>query len=183
MRILKKPNREGLLMAGGRFNEENDGFIRGTESPETEETPGKLALTMERTSHIINRYTIAAAAAGAVPMPGADVVAVSAIQADMVVELAEVHGLKVTREWGKHMAVMLTGSMALAVGARSVFSALKVVPVFGSILGGGTSAVASAVTTYAIGRTMAGHFGKGGTLNNVMIPKLRETVAYHASHF
>jgi len=182
MRVLKKPNREGLLIAEDRSSDENGGQNREAESTDTGEMSGKHALTSERTLHIINRYTIAAAAAGAIPMPGADVVAVSAIQTDMVIELADVHGLKVSREWGRHIAVMLTGSMAISAGARTVFSAIKAIPVLGSVLGGGTSAVASAVTTYAIGRTVAKHFRKGGTLNNTVIPKLRETVAHHVSH-
>jgi len=114
-------------------------------------------------------------------MPGADVVAVSAIQVDLVEELACVYGLRMSREQGKRLAVMVAGSMTMAVGARSVFSALKAVPFLGSIVGVGTSAITSALTTYAIGRAVANHFEHGGTLRDIMTPIKADAAAGHAA--
>ena len=105
-------------------------------------------------------------------MPGADVLGVSALQADLVEELANEYGLKISPGWGKHVAIILAGSMGIALGARIVFSSLKVLPVVGSALGGGTSAIASAATTYTLGHILMEHFEKGGTLDEVMLPKL-----------
>ncbi len=182
MRTLKKPNREGLLdsetMSGPKAEESK----RETLNTNPGKTGGKH-LTKEKASRLINRYSLAAAAAGMVPLPGTDVVVVSAIQADMVEELAHEYGLKLSPGWIKKALVMLVGSMTLAVGARMTFSALKAVPVFGSVLGGGTSAIASAVTTYAIGRAVAEHFGNGGTLDEAMIPELAKNAAKHAVFF
>ncbi len=179
MRTLKKPNREGLLvkeMVSGSKTENQK-----KEIPVTKFTSNnrKQTLTRTKASHIINRYSIAASAVGVVPMPGADVLGVSALQADLVEELANEYGLKITSEWGKHVALILVGSMGIALGARIVFSSLKVLPIVGSALGGGTSAIASAVTTYTLGHILMEHFEKGGTLDDVMLPKLVSSAAKH----
>ena len=182
MRTLKKPNREGLLdteTVSGPKAEESKPETSNTNQKKT----GGKQMTNEKATRLINRYSLAAAAAGTVPLPGTDVVVVSAIQADMVEELAREYGLSLSPGWIKKAVVMVAGSMMLAVGVRTAFSALKAVPIFGSVVGGGTSAIASAVTTYAIGRAVAEHFGNGGTLNEAMIPELAKNAAKHARFF
>lgn len=180
MRTLKKPNREGLLTTEVLSAPEAEIQSRGKTNFKSFDGIAKQNLSNTVDLRIINRYTITAAAVGAVPVPGADVVAVSAIQADLVEELAREHGLKIAPDWGRHVAVILAGSMGLALGARTIFSALKVVPVVGSVLGGGTSAIASAVTTYAMGRVLMEHFKNGGTLNETMVPYLADEAAAYA---
>ena len=90
-------------------------------------------------------------------------------------KLANEYGLKISPDWGKHVVIILAGSMGIALGARTVFSSLKVLPVVGSVLGGGTSAIASAVTTYTLGHILIEHFEKGGTLDEIMLPKLMDS--------
>lgn len=172
MRTMRKPNREDCVLQKDHTNLEPDIRKPLLDDDSAGMASGKLVLTKGRAAHIINRYTLAAAAVGAVPFPGADVVAVSAIQADMLEEIAGTYGLRVSNDWGKHIAVMLAGSMAVSYGVLSAFSILKVVPVIGSIVGGGASVLSSAVTTYAIGKTVSDHLAKGGTLNNSVLPVL-----------
>lgn len=172
MRQIKKPNREDLIEPVDAPEPEPQNAEKKEPASVAFRSERKYALTGEKASPIINRYTIAAMAAGAIPMPGADVVAVTAIQADLVEELAREYGLKIPHKQGKRVALILTGAMTVAVGARAVFSALKAVPFVGSTIGGGASAIASAVTTYTIGRVLADHFEKGGTLHDTMIGDL-----------
>ena len=108
-------------------------------------------------------------------MPGADVLGVSALQADLVEELASEYGLKISPSRSKHVVIVLAGCMGLALGARAVFSSLKLLPVVGSALGGVTSTIASAVTTYTLGHILMEHFEKGGALDEVMLPKLKKS--------
>jgi len=175
LRTLKKPNREGLLAKENVSGSKTEKQKQKTPISKLNNSNRKQNLTKAKASHIINRYSIAASAVGVVPVPGADVVGVSALQADLVEELAYEYGLKVSRGWGKRVVIVLAGSMGIALGARTVFSSLKVLPVIGSALGGGTSAIASAVTTYTLGHILMEHFEKGGTLDEIMLPKLVES--------
>jgi len=180
MRNLKKPNREDILN-GEIIAGNNSGALKGEKaSVKQAKTGGNNALTRNRVLHIINKYTIISAAIGAVPIPGADVLAVSAVQADMVEEIALEFGLRIPREWGRQIVVVLTGSMALSLGAKAAFSSLKALPLIGTVFGGGSSIIASAVTTYSIGRVLEGHFSRGGTLNASVIPKLSTEAARYA---
>ena len=182
MRTMRKPNREDCVIQKDHAIIDPDNRKPVLDNDNAEAASGKLALTNGRAAHIINRYTLAASAAGAVPFPGADVVAVSAIQADMIEEIAGAYGLRISKDWGRHIAIMLAGSMAVSYGVRSAFSALKVVPVIGSIVGGGASILSSAVTTYAIGKTVSEHLGKGGTLNDSVLPVLVSSAERIASN-
>ncbi len=178
---MRKPNREDCVIQKDHSIIDPDNRKPVLDNDNSGEASGKLALTNGRAAHIINRYTLAASAAGAVPFPGADVVAVSAIQADMIEEIAGAYGLRVSKDWGRRIAIMLAGSIAMSYGVRSAFSALKVVPVIGSIVGGGASVLSSAVTTYAIGKAVSEHLGKGGTLNDSVLPVLVSSAEKFAS--
>jgi uncharacterized protein (DUF697 family) len=181
MRTIRKPNRENLMVSDRVTGANAKKTVKKGNTVKAGAPSGKYVLTCTSASHIINRYTLASTAVGALPMPGADVVAVSAIQVDLVEELAHIYGLHISREQGKRLAVMVVGAMTVSVGARSVFSALKAVPLIGTVVGGGTSAVTAALTTYAIGRAVANHFEHGGTLRDIMTPIQTDAAVGHGT--
>ncbi len=108
--------------------------------------------------------------AGLIPVPVADVFAVSAVQLDMVRQLCKVYEVDYKDTEGKAVITSLTGSVAARVGAR----AIKFIPGVGSVIGGVTLAVLSGASTYALGEVFKKHFETGGTFLDFDPSRLRK---------
>ena len=104
-------------------------------------------------------------AAAVVPVPYLDLVALGAVQVRMVRDLARVYGVDADSETLQAVISALLGTLAPAAVSGSLLgSALKVVPVGGTLLGSVGLAAFGAAATYAIGKVFVMHFAKGGTL-------------------
>ncbi|MDF1696472.1 MAG: DUF697 domain-containing protein [Saprospiraceae bacterium] len=108
---------------------------------------------------IIQNHMIWSMGAGFIPVPIADLLAVSAIQLDMIRQMCKVYDIDFKETEGKAIITALTGSSLARLGARAV----KFIPGVGSILGGVTLAVLSGGSTYALGEVFKKHFETGGT--------------------
>ena len=108
--------------------------------------------------------------AGFIPVPIADLFAVSAIQLDMIRQLCKVYDIDFKQTEGKAMITALTGSGLARLGARAV----KFIPGVGSILGGVTMAALSGASTYALGEVFKKHFETGGTFLDFDPERLRK---------
>lgn len=113
----------------------------------------------EKADTIIRNHMVWAMGAGLIPVPIADFFAVSAIQLDMVRQLAKLHDIDFSETAGKASITALTGSGLARLGARAV----KFIPGVGSVLGGITMSVLSGGSTYALGEVFKKHFETGGT--------------------
>ncbi|MFN8339486.1 MAG: DUF697 domain-containing protein [Saprospiraceae bacterium] len=113
----------------------------------------------ESANSIIKNHMIWSMGAGFIPVPIADLFAVSAIQLDMIRQLCKVYDIDFKQTEGKAMITTLTGSGLARLGARAV----KFIPGVGSILGGVTMAALSGASTYALGEVFKKHFETGGT--------------------
>ena len=113
---------------------------------------------------------VIAMGAGLVPIPLLDFVAVTAVQLDMLRQLSNNYGKNFSEQSGKSLVSAIGGSVLARMGA----SAVKAIPIIGSILGGVTMAVLSGASTYAIGNVFKEHFRNGGDLSNIDIAKAKE---------
>jgi uncharacterized protein (DUF697 family) len=113
----------------------------------------------DNASSIIKNHMIWSMGAGFIPVPIADLFAVSAIQLDMIRQLCKLYGIDFKQTEGKAIISSLTGSGLARLGARAV----KFIPGVGSILGGVTMAALSGASTYALGEVFKKHFETGGT--------------------
>ena len=113
----------------------------------------------EISNSIIQNHMIWSMGAGFIPVPIADLFAVSAIQLDMIRQMCKVYDIDFKQTEGKALITALTGSSLARLGARAV----KFIPGIGSILGGVTMAVLSGGSTYALGEVFKKHFETGGT--------------------
>jgi len=105
------------------------------------------------------------AGASIVPVPYVDLLALGAVQVKMVRDLAQVYGLDAEGETLKGVISALLGTLApAAISGGLLGSALKVVPVGGTIIGSVGLAAFGSAATYAIGKIFVTHFEKGGTL-------------------
>lgn len=119
----------------------------------------KVSNKSEMANSVIQNHMIWAMGAGFIPVPIADLFAVSAIQLDMIRQMSKIYDLDFKETEGKAVITALTGSSLARLGARAV----KFIPGVGSILGGVTMAVLSGGSTYALGEVFKKHFETGGT--------------------
>lgn len=113
----------------------------------------------ESANSVIKNHMIWSMGAGFIPVPIADLFAVSAIQLDMIRQLCKLYEIDFKQTEGKAIITALTGSGLARLGARAV----KFIPGVGSILGGVTMAALSGASTYALGEVFKKHFETGGT--------------------
>ncbi len=114
----------------------------------------------DEASSIIKNHMMWSMGAGLIPVPIVDWFAVSAIQLDMIRQLATLYDIDFKQTEGKARITALTGTGLARIGARAV----KFIPGVGSVLGGVTMAVLSGATSYALGEAFKKHFETGGTL-------------------
>ena len=115
-----------------------------------------------RASDIIKNHVGFAASAGLIPIPGADLAAVTAVQLNMLRQLAKLYDIKFMDNIGKNIITAIAGSSIARLGA----SLVKIIPGVGTVIGEMSMAALSAASTYALGKMFARHFDNGGTLDN-----------------
>ncbi|MSU51942.1 MAG: DUF697 domain-containing protein [Opitutaceae bacterium] len=114
---------------------------------------------------IIRRYVMWSIAAGAVPVPFVDVAAVTGVQLKMISALADHHKSPFDADRGKSLIGALFGTLGGMSIARGVLgSAIKSIPVVGTIGGFALVPAMSGAVTYGLGKVFAAHFEAGGTL-------------------
>lgn len=109
--------------------------------------------------------------AGLIPVLIADIFAVSALQLDMIRQLCKVYGVDFSETQGKAIVTSLTSSTLARVTAGSV---VKLIPGFGSLLGGVTVSAFAGASTYALGEVFKRHFQTGGTILDFDPARLRK---------
>lgn len=128
----------------------------------------------ETADSIISKHTYWAVATGMIPIPIIDIAAVTAIQLDMLRQLSVHYDLDYSEVQGKSWISALTASTLSSILARVGASAIKTIPVIGTILGVTSMAILSGASTYAIGQVFVRHFEEGGTLLNFDTDKFQQ---------
>ncbi|MEL6969589.1 MAG: DUF697 domain-containing protein [Bacteroidota bacterium] len=106
-----------------------------------------------------------------IPIPVADVFAVSALQLDMIRQLSRVYDIDFAETQGKAIITSLTSSTLARAGARSL---IKLVPGIGTLIGGVTVSIFNGASTYALGEVFKRHFDSGGTILDFDTERLRK---------
>jgi uncharacterized protein (DUF697 family) len=132
----------------------------------------------EIATELVNRYTAWAAAAGVIPVPLVDVVAIGGLQLQLLRKIAETYDVSFSNNVGKSLIAALVGGVlpasAAPMTAVGVTSLLKFVPFVGTTLASLSMPALSAAATYAIGRVFIQHFASGGTLLDFNPSEYRE---------
>ncbi len=125
-----------------------------------------------KTSHantIVKNHIIWSMGAGFIPVPIADLFAVTAIQLDMIRQMSNLYDVDFKETSGKAIITSLSGASVARMGAR----AIKFIPGVGSVLGGVTLAILSGASTYALGEVFKSHFENGGTFLDFDISRIK----------
>lgn len=123
-----------------------------------------------KATEIIKNHVGFSLGAALMPMPGIDLLAVSAVQLNMLRTLAKLYGISFVDALGKNMISAVVGSSAARLGA----SLIKAIPGVGTIIGELSMPALSGASTYALGKVVANHFHRGGTLEDLDLQKARK---------
>lgn len=116
-----------------------------------------------KASEIIKSHVGYALGAALLPFPGADLLAVSAVQLNMLRQLATVYKVGFMDTLGKNVVSAVVGGSAARLGA----SLVKAIPGIGTVIGELSMPILSGASTWALGRVVASHFQQGGTLEDI----------------
>jgi uncharacterized protein (DUF697 family) len=122
---------------------------------------------IERCNAVIHTATAASAAAGAIPIPVADAIPITAAQVTMVIALGRIFGVKISKGAA---GTILTGVAAPIVGRTIAGSFLKFIPIAGWL----ASAALAALITEVIGWTVAVDFAKDYKKREIIQGKEKE---------
>lgn len=109
--------------------------------------------------HTVKNYMIGAMAAGLIPLPVVDMVAVTAIQIKTIHSIAKQYEVPFSQNLVKSLLISLLGgtiTLTTTVLAKSL-------PVIGQATGIISAMIISGATTYAVGKIFIEHFESGGT--------------------
>ncbi len=145
----------------------NEAFTK--ETSEKEAPQDKVGVLDQRIKRIdkahacFKNYTMGAIAVGFVPVPLADMAALSAIQLKMIHSIANIYDVPFSKNIVKSIIGSTLGGSVAVTLALPVASFIKLIPVIGQTSGMLSTAAIGAASTYAVGKVFAEHFESGGT--------------------
>ncbi len=123
----------------------------------------------EMAEDIISSHVIWALGGALIPLPLADVAAVTAVQVGMLEQLANLYDVGFTQSSGKRFVSALAGTTIAKLGS----SLVKFIPGVGTIIGGVAMSATSATSTYALGYVAMGQFESEGSLASINLNKAK----------
>jgi uncharacterized protein (DUF697 family) len=124
--------------------------------------------------------TIASAAkwsvgAALIPIPVLDMAALGAIQANMIVDLADLYDQKISKQAVRGVISVLLGMLVPAGATQMVVgTSAKLLPGYGTIVGAVSLAAFGSAATYSIGKVFVRHFENGGTFANFSVVSVQD---------
>lgn len=132
----------------------------------------------ESMDRMIRYHVWASMGVGLVPLPVVDMVALTAIQLNMVRKIAKAYQIPFLKDKVKNVLGSLVGSaVPVAAGAPLAASVAKVIPVIGWTAGALTMPVFAGASTYAVAKVFVQHFASGGTFLTLDPEKVRDYYA------
>jgi uncharacterized protein (DUF697 family) len=134
----------------------------------------------QRLEKIARNHVLTASGIGLVPIPIADVVALLAVQMDLIRDLAKEYEIPFRKDIGKSVVMSLLGSLGPVGVGITMGSLIKCIPLIGSTTGAVTLPAIAGATTYAIYKVFVQHFESGGTFLDMDPAKVK---SYFAEEF
>ncbi|HLJ65372.1 MAG TPA: DUF697 domain-containing protein [Stellaceae bacterium] len=130
---------------------------------------------------IVKRASMWSAGAGLIPIPLADLAAISAVQVKMIRDLAALYGVEFNDVRGKALAGGITGGLLpylVRLGASGyLISLAKTIPVVGTAIAIAAMPGFASASTYAVGKVFLQHFAGGGSLLDFNLEEKKAEIA------
>lgn len=152
------------------MTEKSTASDQGATQPQTEAAAeAQLPVSTDkaqRANSLVLKHVLASVGVGVVPLPLLDFVGNTGIQLNLLYRLSKLYDIPYSHDMVKNIIAPLLAGAAPAAVARPVYSALRVIPIAGPILGALTMPSLSGAATYALGKVFIQHFESGGTFLN-----------------
>lgn len=116
-----------------------------------------------KANEIIRNHVGFSLGAALIPFPGADLLAVSTVQLNMLRQLAKLYNVGFMDSLGQNIISAVVSGSAARLGA----SLVKMIPGVGTVIGELSMPALSGASTYALGKVVASHFHLGGSLDDL----------------
>lgn len=123
----------------------------------------------KKANEIIEGHVGFSLGAALIPFPGLDLLAVSAVQLNMLRTLSKLYDVGFMDALGKNIISAVVSGGVARLGA----SLIKIIPGVGTVIGELSMPVLSGASTYALGRVVSSHFQRGGTLDDLDLQAAR----------
>lgn len=115
----------------------------------------------EKLHKILKNHIVLTGAAGLIPTPIVDLASITAIQANMIKEIAHHYEVEFKDNLCRNsIGALLTGTGLVSIGT----SLIKTIPLLGTLGGMLTMPIIASASTYALGKVFIQHFENDGTL-------------------
>ena len=131
----------------------------------SEPQPSDAGSRLGRAEAIVRRNVLWSFAAGVLPLPLFDMLAVTGVQIKMLNELSVLYEVSFREDLAKKLlGSLLSGVVGIGVGTALGASFMKLIPGVGTALGIAAVPVIAGAFTIATGNVFVMHFESGGTL-------------------
>jgi uncharacterized protein (DUF697 family) len=129
-----------------------------------------------RAAMLLNDYTVASMTTGLLPIPLADVAALTGVQFRMIHKIGKLYGEKIPTHRAKTLITSLVGG-STPLASLSAASMIKLVPGFGTTAGTVGMVTMGGASTYALGRVLIRHYESGRDLDQFSAASVRDWFA------
>ena len=126
---------------------------------------------------IIQRHVVYTMLTGGIPIPWLDLVAASAVQLDLLKQLATYYSVDFDAQAARAFVTSAGTALAGLAAGRAGASFLKAIPGVGWIAGGVGQAVLAGASTYAVGNLVKRLFREGKGLDELTAQVMRDELA------
>ncbi len=135
---------------------------------EAEQITQAMGNIVYRAEELVTKHALYNAGVGLVPIPLFDIVAFVGVQTNMIKELCELYNVPYQQKVAQALVLaLLTNAGGFVVGGVCLFSAIKLIPGIGSLIGVTARPLLLGGTTFAVGMVFSNHMFMGGTLFNL----------------
>lgn len=145
-------------------------------------SPEGAARREETARVLVRNYSLASAAVGLIPLPFVDLALALAVQVRMLQKLSQHYGYTFESKQRIYAVVgsLFSGAALPLLIMPAIFSAVKLIPILGTVPSLLAMPVILGSCTFALGRTFQLHFEGGGTLLSFKPEAMRQTLrAYY----
>ncbi len=118
----------------------------------------------ESVNRVLRYHVWTSMGVGLIPVPIADLVALTGVQANLLRVLAKIYHVPFSKGIVRNLISALVGGVIPVITAPAVAASVtKAIPAVGQTAGVVTMPIIAGATTYAIGKVFIQHFASGGT--------------------
>jgi uncharacterized protein (DUF697 family) len=130
-------------------------------------TPAERAARLARAETLVKDHILMSGAVGLIPAPGLDILAGMGIQVALLKRLSDLYKTPFSENAARGIVTSLLGGLGTGALAGGIFfSAIKILPGAGTLIGVAALPISLAAMTYAVGKLFVAHFEIGGTLDS-----------------